>query len=73
MIKYIINLQLFAEGSGEAGSDAAVQTEGVKESASEVKYGIQPKEEAPAAEVQTQPQEIDREAEFEKLIKGDYK
>lgn len=73
MIKYIINLQLFAEGSGEAGSDAAVQTEGVKGSAAEVKYGIQPKEEAPAAEVQTQPQEIDREAEFEKLIKGDYK
>ncbi len=73
MNKFIINLQLFADGAGETGSDAAVQTEGVKDSAAEVKYGIQKSEEASVAEVQAQPQEIDRDAEFEKLIKGDYK
>ena len=41
----------------------------------DVKYGIQPETGAPAAEVQqtTTEQPVDRNAEFEKLIKGQYK
>ena len=81
-----MNLQLFAEGgapSGDGGAEgagvtaqaAAVQTKGVKSNPlANVKYGKQPQESAPAAEVQkeeTQP--VDRHAEFESMIKGDYK
>ena len=75
------SLQLFAEGAGDGGTaqgqgvtagDASQQTKGVKNPLADVKYGIQ--EEAPTAEVQettaTQP---NPEAEFEKLIKGQYK
>ena len=77
----MLSLQIFAEGAGDGGTaqgqgvtagDASQQTKGVKNPLADVKYGIQ--EEAPIAEVQkptaTQP---DPEAEFEKLIKGQYK
>jgi hypothetical protein len=75
----MLNLQLFAEGAGDGGTaegqgvtEAAAlpQTKGDKNPLANVKYGIQ--EEAPAAEVQTVAQP-DRNAEFEKLIKGEYK
>ncbi len=75
----MLNLQLFAEGAGDGGTaegqgvtEAAAlpQTKGEKNPLANVKYGIQ--EEAPAAEVQTVAQP-DRNAEFEKLIKGEYK
>lgn len=84
---YTFNLQLFAEG-GAAGGDGAggegqgvtgaaamPQTKGAKNPLADVQYGVQKEAEVPAAEVQeTQPQApIDRSAEFEKLIKGDYK
>lgn len=71
-----LNLQLFAEGTGDGGT---AEGQGVTEAAAgsqkgvnlaDVKYGIQ--KEAPAAEVQTVAQP-DRNAEFEKLIKGEYK
>ena len=77
----MLNLQLFAEGTGDGGTaqgqgvtEAAAlpQTKGAKNPLADVKYGIQ--EEAPAAEVQTEtPATPDRQAEFEKLIKGEYK
>ena len=82
MITFIplFNLQLFAEGAGDGGTAegqgvtaaaALPQTKGEKNNPlAGVKYGIQ--EEAPAAEVQTVAQP-DRNAEFEKLIKGEYK
>lgn len=79
------SLQLFAEGgdggagqsTGVTAPDAGVR-KGVKaDPLANVKYGVQPQEEAPAAEVQqTEPateQKPDRKAEFEKLIKGEYK
>ena len=81
------NLQLFAEGgaAGGTGGDggtaqgqgvtveaASQQTKGAKNPLAGVKYGIQ--EEAPAAEVQkTTEAQPDLNAEFEKLIKGQYK
>ena len=79
----MLNLQLFAEGAGDGGTaegqgvtEAAAlpQTKGEKNNPlSNVKYGIQ-EEEAPAAEVQTETvAQPDRNAEFEKLIKGEYK
>ena len=69
-----------AEGAqGVTGAAAMPQTKGAKNSLADVKYGIQ--ENAPAAEVQTKitdtdgnsAETIDRNAEFEKLIKGEYK
>ena len=81
-----LNLQLFAEGAGAgdggtaqgqgvtAGA-ASQQTKGVKgNSLADVKYGVQPEESAPAAEVQqTTDAQPDLNAEFEKLIKGQFK
>ena len=76
----MLNLQLFAEGTGDGGTAqgqgvteaAALPQKGAKNPLADVKYGIQ--EEAPAAEVQTEtPATPDRQAEFEKLIKGEYK
>ena len=85
----MFNLQLFADGGAAgAGADggtaqgqgvtagaASQQTKGVKgNSLSEVKYGVQPEESAPAAKVQeTIEAQPDLNAEFEKLIKGQYK
>jgi len=79
----MLSLQLFAEGAGDGGTaegqgvtEAAAlpQTKGEKNNPlASVKYGIQ-EEEAPAAEVQTETvAQPDRNAEFEKLIKGEYK
>ena len=87
----VLNLQLFAEGAGGgdggtgAGgatgvtSTAAVSnsTKGAKNPLADVKYGVQPEDNTPAAEV-TSVQSVetvaqDRNAEFEKLIKGEYK
>lgn len=79
----MLNLQLFAEGAGDGGTaqgqgvtEAAAlpQTKGEKNNPlAGVKYGIQ-EEGAPAAEVQTETvAQPDRNAEFEKLIKGEYK
>lgn len=77
-----MDLQLFAEGaaggegSGAAAPAAGGQTTGVKGNPlAGVKYGAA-KENAPAAGEQpetTQEAPPDRHAEFEKLIKGDYK
>ena len=81
-----LNLQLFAEGAGAgdggtaqgqgvtAGA-ASQQTKGAKSnSLADVKYGVQPEESAPAAEVQqTTDAQPDLNAEFEKLIKGQFK
>lgn len=83
----MLDLQLFADGAGgaaAAGDGGTAQGQGVTEAAAlpqtkgvknnplaNVKYGIQP-EEAPAAGVQ-QTAAPDRNAEFEKLIKGEYK
>ena len=80
----MLNLQLFAEGAGAGDGGTAEgqgvtavaalpQTKGVKNPLAGVKYGIQ-EETAPAAEVQTETvAQPDRNAEFEKLIKGEYK
>ena len=84
----MLSLQIFAEGAGGAGAGAGdggtAQGQGVTAAAAlpqtkgeknnplaGVKYGIQ-EESAPAAEVQ-QTATPDRSAEFEKLIKGEYK
>ena len=78
----MLNLQLFAEGagagdggtaqgSGVTGAAAVPQTKGEKGNPlANVKYGIQ-EESAPAAGVQQTT--ADRNAEFEALIKGEYK
>lgn len=82
----MLSLQIFAEGTAGAGDGgtaegtgvtaaaAVSQTKGVKSNPlADVKYGIQ-EDEAPAAEVK--PETVakpDRNAEFEKLIKGEYK
>lgn len=84
-----MNLQLFAEGGAAAGDGggaegsgvtapaAGVQKKGAKSNPlANVMYGKQPQDSAPAAGVQTEPtqsQTPDRNAEFEKMIKGDYK
>ena len=79
----MLSLQVFAEGTGAGDggtaqgqgdtAGAASQQKADKNPLASVKYGIQP-EEAPVAEVQqtTAPQS-DPEAEFEALIKGQYK
>lgn len=74
------SLQLFAEGgAGDGGTaqgqgvtaEAASQQKGVKNPLGAVRYGIQ--EEAPAAGVQKVTAAPDPDAEFEALIKGQYK
>ena len=80
----LLNLQLFADGGAAAGAEgggtaegqgvteaAALPQKGVKNPLADVKYGIQ--EDAPAAKVQETAAPVDRNAEFEKLIKGEYK
>ena len=78
----VLNLQLFADGAGDGGTSApgatadsglATANTGVKSNPlADVKYGIQDNE--PAAEVQkTETPANDRNAEFERLIKGEYK
>ena len=80
----MLNLQIFADGGAGAGAGAGgtaegqgvteaaalPQTKGEKNPLASVKYGIQ--EEAPAAKVQ-KTATPDRNAEFEALIKGEYK
>ena len=63
-----------AQGQGATEAAALPQTKGAKSNPlANVKYGIQ-EEAAPAAEVQnTTVAQPDRNAEFEKLIKGEYK
>ncbi len=81
-LSHIIDLQLFAEGSGTGDGGAtgvtegaaAPQTKGAKNPLADVKYGIQA--DAQTAAVQTQETvepAPDRNAEFDKLIKGEYK
>ena len=86
MMKFLkLNLQLFADGAGAGdggtGADGAsgvqvgvpsLQTKGEKNPLAGVKYGIQP-EDAQTADVQEVTDGVDRNAEFEKLIKGEYK
>lgn len=82
----VLNLQAFAEGAGagdggtgtggtpgEIAVAAVPQTKGAKSNPlADVKYGIQ--DEAQTADVQPQSVETpDRNAEFDKLIKGEYK
>ena len=74
-----INLQLFAEGSGTGDGGATGVTEtaagsqakGAKNPLADVQYGIQA--EAQTATVQETVETPDRNAEFDKLIKGEYK
>ena len=77
----MLSLQLFAEGAGDGGTaegqgvtaGVASQQKGVSNPLADVKYGIQ-EEAAPVAEVQNTPTAVvDRNAEFERLIKGEYK
>ena len=79
----ILNLQLFAEGTGGgdggtgaegatgATATAAVSQKGVKNPLADVKYGIQ-EESTPVPEVKTTATD-DRNARFEALIKGEFK
>ena len=77
----MLSLQVFAEGAGAgdggtaqgqgATAGAASQQKAVSNPLADVKYGIQ-EEAAPIAEVQNTAV-LDRKAEFEKLIKGEYK
>lgn len=71
-----------AEGAQGVTGAAAVSQKGVKgNSLANVKYGIQPGDSAQVTDVQTKitdadgvtAQTVDRNAEFEKLIKGEYK
>lgn len=87
-----LNLQLLAEGGSGAssgdggtvggdtsvtGTNAVSQSKGVKSNPlANVKYGIQPEENAQTTDVQEKEAAVapvDRNAEFEKLIKGEYK
>ena len=80
----LFDIQLFAEGgdggtgAGDAGAGTpsiaapAQPQKGDKNPLAAVRYGRQP--EAPdAGEPKTPPVEVDKNAEFEKLIKGEYK
>ena len=75
----MLSLQLFAEGAGDGGTaegqgataGVASQQKAVNNPLADVKYGIQ-EEAAPVAEVQNTAV-VDRNAEFERLIKGEYK
>ena len=83
---YALNLQLFAEGgagdggtgagegaTGETAVAAVPQTKGSKNPLADVKYGIQ-EDSAQNSPVQAEVVETpDRNKEFEKLIKGEYK
>ena len=66
-----------AQGQGVTEAAALPQRKGAKSNPlADVKYGIQQGDSAPAAEVQketTAQQQPDRNAEFERLIKGEYK
>ena len=77
----MLSLQLFAEGAGDGGTaegqgataGAASQQKAVSNPLANVKYGIQ-EDAAPIAEVQDDTTAVvDRNAEFERLIKGEYK
>ena len=76
----MLSLQIFAEGAGDGGTaqgqgvtaGVASQQKGVSNPLADVKYGIQ-EEIAPVAGVQKNADQTDAEAEFEKLIKGQYK
>ena len=77
----MLSLQVFAEGAGDGGTaqgqgvtaEAASQQTGAKNSLADVKYGVQ-EGAAPAAEVQqTTEVQTNPDAEFESLIKGQYK
>lgn len=66
------------QGTGVATPAAGVQSKGAKSNPlANVVYGKQPQDSAPAAEVQKkeakQEPSVDRHAEFEAMIKGDYK
>lgn len=66
------------EASGATGVSATAavsQTKGVKSNPlANIKYGTQPEETSPVAEVDTQtPTAEDRKAKFDELIKGEYK
>ena len=81
---YALNLQLFADGgdggtgagegtTGETAVAAVQQTKGSKNPLADVKYGIQ-EDSAQTAPVQADSVETpDRNKEFERLIKGEYK
>ena len=78
----MLSLQVFAEGAGAGDggtaegqgvtAGVASQQKGVSNPLADVKYGIQ-EEIAPVAGVQKNADQTDAEAEFEKLIKGQYK
>ena len=79
----MLSLQVFAEGAGAgdggtaegqgATAGVASQQKAVSNPLANVKYGIQ-EDAAPVAGVQEEPTAVvDRNAEFEKLIKGEYK
>ena len=80
----LLNLQLFAEGTGGDGGTGAEgatgatvtaavsQNKGVKNPLADVKYGIQAEEASPVPEVSI-PTTDDRNAKFKELIKGEYK
>ena len=85
---YALNLQLFADGgaggsgtgategaSGETAVAAVPQTKGSKNPLADVKYGIQEDsaQTSPVQETADVVETPDRNKEFEKLIKGEYK
>ena len=79
-----LNLHLFGEGEGEGGTSAEgangvnvgaslPTVKGDKNPLANVKYGIQEEAQDAAVPKKTDVGVIDRNAEFEKLIKGEYK
>ena len=85
-IPMLLNLQLFAEGTGGDGGTVAEgtmgetvtaamsQKKGVKSNPlANVVYGKQAEDASPVSEVKTEPTAEDRNAKFEELIKGEYK